>query len=194
VVVIHPAFVPDTNGTNPGFSSARFPMPLADTAPGIFTVSQEGSGQGVIFNAQSNRISVDLLPSIAPNGVGNPATAGSAINILATGAGVFMNAPLGDGSIWPYNGEPDSYFAPAAPVSLTIGGQPANVQATGTVHYGVFGLIEISAIVPSGLAPGAQPISDHRPEQQLAAAGHDGGSIDSPAARPPALPGGGTGL
>lgn len=44
------------------------------------------------------------------------------------------------------------------PVSLTIGGQPAQIYYAGAAPYEVWGMLQVTAFVPNGLAPGAQPL------------------------------------
>jgi uncharacterized protein (TIGR03437 family) len=133
---------------------APFTVPLADTSPGIFAASQTTGRPGPILNADST-----------PNNAENPAQKGSPIQIFATGAGVwtFPLAPgmlpqdLVDGSV--YLGYPlVTPPRPAAPVSLTIGGQAARFQYMGPAPYQVFGMLQINAVVPDGIESGAQPV------------------------------------
>jgi uncharacterized protein (TIGR03437 family) len=118
------------------------PVYVNDTSPEIFTVNGSGSGAGAILNQDSTL-----------NATGNPAVAGSVVQIFATGEGL-TNPPSVDGAL----ATGPVYPAPVAPVSVTIGGQPAQVQYAGTAPGGVAGFLQVNATVPSGLKAGPQPI------------------------------------
>ncbi|HYL76379.1 MAG TPA: hypothetical protein VEU96_19360 [Bryobacteraceae bacterium] len=122
-----------------------FKVAIVDTSPAIFTTTQTGMGQGAILNAAGT-----------PNSMDNPATKGSAASIFATGAGV-LNRTVQDGSIILDVLEPP-FFIPAAPVSLTIGGQPAKILYAGAAPYLVAGMLQVNAVVPDGIGSGAQPV------------------------------------
>ena len=47
---------------------------------------------------------------------------------------------------------------PVAPVSLTIGGQTAQIQFAGAAPRFLEGILQVNAYVPAGLAPGPQPV------------------------------------
>jgi len=129
-------------------------MALHVTSPGIFTASASGGGLG-IYNQDGT-----------PNGEDHAAPKGTEIQIRATGAGVW-NRSLPDGSIalssvfFPHYLRPlyeEVILRPQAPVSLMIGGQPAKIWSAGPVPYEVFGTLNIVAVVPEGIASGAQPV------------------------------------
>jgi len=84
----------------------------------------------------------------------NPAPAGSVIQIFATGAGRW-NKDLDQQVIDPAK---PPYPVPLAPVSLTIGGQAAQVAYAGAAPGQVFGVLQVNAVVPAGLAAGPQPV------------------------------------
>ena len=126
-------------------------VPVADTAPGIYTLDQSGSGQGVILNADPK-----VQNATTPNSQLNPAAAGSAITLFATGVGVW-NLTYPDGAAV-LVGDLIPFFYPKAPVSLTIGGQPAKLLYVAAVIGQVIGSIQINAIIPDGIASGPQPI------------------------------------
>jgi uncharacterized protein (TIGR03437 family) len=134
--------------------SQPFRISLQSTSPGIFTSSGGGGGLG-IYNQDGT-----------PNGEDHPAPKGAEIQIRATGAGVW-NLNLPDGSIAlsevffpryvaPFG--PEVILSPLAPVSLTIGGQPAEIRSAGPVLYEVFGTLNIVAVVPEGIGSGPQPV------------------------------------
>ncbi|HXP84257.1 MAG TPA: IPT/TIG domain-containing protein [Bryobacteraceae bacterium] len=130
-------------------TSATFTVAITDTSPGIFTATQNGSGQGAILNyrqAQSG------IPIYTYNSVDNPAPQGSVIEMFATGAGVW-NPPAPDGAI-----NLVSTDFTTQPVSLTIGGQPARIYYAGSAPYEVWGMLQIIAFVPTGIGSGPQPV------------------------------------
>ena len=49
-------------------------------------------------------------------------------------------------------------YVPSAKVSLTIGGQQAQVQYAGLASFLVAGMIQVNALVPFGVGSGPQPI------------------------------------
>jgi uncharacterized protein (TIGR03437 family) len=125
-------------------TSAAFTVPILDTSPGIVT-TQYGRGQGAILN----------LPDSSLNGAENPALPGSAITLYATGSGVWSQA-VENGSI--FLGPIYPLITPIAPVSLTIGGQPATILYSGPAPYQLWELLQINAIVPSGAGSGQRPV------------------------------------
>lgn len=123
--------------------STPFTVPLADTSPAIFTLTGTGSGQGAILNMDNT-----------VNSTANPAPAGSVVQVYATGAGLWdppLRVPM---LINPFPPFP----VPVAPVSLTIGGQTAQIQFAGAAPRFLEGILQVNAYVPAGLAPGPQPV------------------------------------
>jgi uncharacterized protein (TIGR03437 family) len=86
------------------------------------------------------------------NSVDNPAPKGSAIEIFATSSGLW-NRPVQDGSILL-----DTLTLPIAPVSLTIGGQPARILYAGAAPFLISGVLQVNAIVPNNIGSGPQPL------------------------------------
>jgi uncharacterized protein (TIGR03437 family) len=135
--------------------SATFTIPLQGTAPGIFTATQTGTGQGAILNAVDSTF----------NSAANPAQKGSAITIFATGAGA-LNPAVPDGALSlvvtnPLCNVPNlplCVHLAAQPVSLTIGGKPATLLYVGTSPYQVWSLLQVNAIVPNDVGSGQQPV------------------------------------
>jgi uncharacterized protein (TIGR03437 family) len=109
--------------------------PLAPTAPAIFTADSSGKGQAVSVNQDGTA-----------NGPGHPAPAGSTVTLYATGEG--QTSPAG------FDGKPAGALPPhpVAPVSVTIGGQPATLLSAGGVPGMVAGIMQVTVKVPSGLA------------------------------------------
>jgi uncharacterized protein (TIGR03437 family) len=127
-----------------GQRSAPFTVPVVASAPGIFALPD--GKQGAILNYTANGGTV-------LNTAQTPAPAGTFIAIFATGEG--QTSPPGvDGRL---NNGP-TLPAPVLPVSLTIGGQPAQVSYAGAAPQGVAGFMQVNAVIPAGLTPGAQPV------------------------------------
>jgi uncharacterized protein (TIGR03437 family) len=118
-------------------------MPVALTAPGIFTADSTGSGQAAALNQDGTL-----------NSPSNPASAGSIVTFYATGEG--QTNPGGvDGKI--ANSAP--YPAPVQPVSVLIGDLAGVVQYAGAAPQLVAGVMQINVQVPTGIAAsGAVPV------------------------------------
>ena len=110
-------------------------LSLAPFAPGIFSMSSQGNGQGAILDA-----SYHLVDS------SNPAAAGSTVQIFCTGLGAVTNQPP-TGS--PAGDTPLSETAITP--TVTIGGAPAQVTFSGLAP-GYAGLYQVNVQVPAGLA------------------------------------------
>lgn len=123
-------------------------LSVAATQPGIFTVSQNGLGQGEIFVVQTDG---SLSPT--PADLNTPAHPGDTVAILCSGLGlVAPPVPLG------------SPAPPAPPSSTTntvtvnIGGQSANVISAGLIP-GQSVEYEVQVVVPQGLTSGNQVVT-----------------------------------
>ncbi|HEY7388038.1 MAG TPA: TIGR03118 family protein [Bryobacteraceae bacterium] len=134
-----------------GFSSANIVLnyggrqltmqvPVALSAPGIFTANASGSGQASALN-----------PDGTVNSSTNPAPSGSIITLFATGQGPEL-PPGEDGVV-----NDRVLRVPQLPVTLTIGGQTADVLYAGTAPGLVQGVMQVEAVIPSGLT-GAVPV------------------------------------
>jgi uncharacterized protein (TIGR03437 family) len=125
--------------------STTFTLPLQNASPGIFTATQSGTGQGAILQLGS-----DGLASY--NSSNNPAPAGAALEIFATGEGVWT--PPAQSDVFLYG----EYFT-TQPVSVTIGGQPAKVLYAGTMgEQSSWSVLQVNAIMPAGLGSGPQQV------------------------------------
>ena len=120
-----------------GLVSAALQLRVSDSAPAIFSASQTGNGQGAILNFNS-----------AVNSSANPAAKGSVIQIFATGEGALL-PQVATGSVTSSTGP--NFPKPTLPVSVTIGGLPATVTYAGEAPGLVSGLLQVNAIVPTGL-------------------------------------------
>lgn len=138
-------------GVGHGFQSAANPptLSLLDTSPGIFTLTQTGTGQGAILNADCTNPSIVTL-----NGPDHPAPRGCAITLFATGAGVW-NPALQDGRIVTIT-DISNPPVPVAPVSLLVGGKSAKILYAGAAPGLVAGILQVNAMVPEGIDSGLQ--------------------------------------
>ncbi|HMC59994.1 MAG TPA: IPT/TIG domain-containing protein, partial [Candidatus Solibacter sp.] len=124
-----------------GLSTAPVSVPLAATAPGVFTA--EGTGRGAAAARNQDGSS---------NNSGSPAPPGSVVTFFATGEGVTVPAGVDGrvtGTLLP---------KPAAPVTATIGGVPATVQFAGEAPNNVAGVMQVNVTVPANLPAGALPL------------------------------------
>jgi adhesin/invasin len=108
---------------------------VAQAQPGIFTVNQQGTGQGSIVKS-------DQVTLAQP---GTPAAVGETIVIYCTGLGAVTPA-VAAGSRAPL-------ATTANTVSVTIGGKAAQVAFAGLTP-GYAGLYQVNAVVPSGITTG----------------------------------------
>lgn len=121
-----------------GARSTPVVLPIAGTSPGIFTLNGSGTGQGVIVN-QDGTI----------NGPGHAAPRGSVVSIFGTGEG--QTAPPGvDGSFV----APSDLRHPLLPVTVSLGGQSAEVLYSGSAGNQISGLFQVNVRVPASLMPG----------------------------------------
>jgi uncharacterized protein (TIGR03437 family) len=112
---------------------------VAQAEPGIFTVNQQGFGQGTILKS-------DGVTFAQP---GTPASIGETIVIYCTGLGS-VTPKVKEGS--PAPGDPPLATTDNV-VSVTVGGMPASVSFSGLTP-GSVGLYQVNAVVPTGVATG----------------------------------------
>ena len=118
--------------------TAAWVLPVAGSAPGVFTVDATGTGPAAVLNQDGS-----------VNSPSNPAARGSVISIYATGEGQTLPAGV-TGSVTPSNTS-----APVLPVTVTIGGIGATVQYAGSAPGEIAGLLQVNAVVPQGVGPGS---------------------------------------
>jgi uncharacterized protein (TIGR03437 family) len=133
-----------TTGSTPltvvagGQTSAVYSLGLAAGAPGVFTVSTSGTGDGVILHGDNTLVNA-----------ASPAKGGEQIVIYCTGLGL-TNPSFATGAAATSNNQTVS------PVTVTIGGQAATVAYSG-LSVGFAGLYQVNVIIPAGLS-GSQPL------------------------------------
>jgi uncharacterized protein (TIGR03437 family) len=122
-----------------GVRSDPIGLHVVNTAPAIFTIDGSGRGQGAIVNQDGT--------------INSPAAAaarGSIVSIYGTGEG--QTSPPGqDGRI-----VTTDLRTPLTPVSVKIGGVPAEVRYVGSAPGQVSGLFQLNVLVPAGLVPAPQ--------------------------------------
>ncbi|MGC9945614.1 MAG: hypothetical protein ABSF64_04400 [Bryobacteraceae bacterium] len=120
-----------------GALSAPLSLPVAATAPGIFTLDATGTGPGAILNAADDSV----------NSAANPAPRGDWVSIFATGAGA--TTPAGVDGLLPSGPS----YNPKANVVVTIGGQVCTLNYQGAAPGLVSGVVQINAQVPATVTP-----------------------------------------
>jgi uncharacterized protein (TIGR03437 family) len=121
-----------------GIASAAWTLPVAASAPGIFTLASSGLRPAAVLN-QDNSV----------NSAANPAPRGSIIQIYATGEG--QTSPPGvTGGV-----TGTDLKTPVQSVKVAIGGQDAFVRYAGSAGAAVAGLFQVNAVVPQSVTPGA---------------------------------------
>jgi uncharacterized protein (TIGR03437 family) len=123
---------------------------IAAVSPALFSINQQGSGQGSIRIANSAAVACPV-GSIA--GVDcQPAKRGGFIEVYGTGMGaVTPAAPTGN--------VPISLSSTRLTPTAMVGGLPANVIFSG-LNPGAAGLYQINVQIPAGVTPGdAVPVS-----------------------------------
>jgi uncharacterized protein (TIGR03437 family) len=129
-----------------GQNSNGVPVSVATTVPGLFTQNASGTGPGAIQNS-----------NITTNSPGNPAARGDVVVVYLTGEG--ETSPFGvTGKVTTVASAPPLTPSPLLPVSVTIGGQPAQWTFAGEAPSLVSGVLQVNVVVPTNIAPGDQSI------------------------------------
>ena len=122
---------------NNGSPSNTVTVYAGQTAPGVFTTTQNGIGPGAVLDSHYSPVRAD-----------NPASIGDTIQIFVTGLGAVTPTV------------PDGTAAPSSPLSLVnadvsvfIDDQPAQVLFKG-LSPGSAGLYQINVVVPGGVSTG----------------------------------------
>jgi uncharacterized protein (TIGR03437 family) len=122
------------NGTD---RSTAVPVTVLATHPALFSADASGRGQGALLNEDGSY-----------NTPANPALRGHLIQLFGTGEG--QTSPVGlDGALALVQ-----FPKPVVPVTVTIGGQNAEVVYYGAAPSLVAGLLQVNARVPDTIAAG----------------------------------------
>ena len=120
------------NGTN----SNTVIVPVAATAPGVFTSDQSGSGNGAMRHTDASATIIDA---------GHPAAPGETIQIYLTGMGA-VNPSVADGTA----GTITTLYQTISDVVVLVAGQPATVLFKGLAP-GFPGLYQFNVTLPTSL-------------------------------------------
>jgi uncharacterized protein (TIGR03437 family) len=122
-------------------------MNVATTVPGLFTFDSSGAGPGAILNSD-----------LGVNTAANPAARGDIVVLYMTGEG--ETSPNGvTGKVTTVASPPAPLTpAPLLPISVTIGGQPAQWTFAGEAPGLVSGVLQVNVVVPNNIAAGNQPV------------------------------------
>ncbi|MBS1855756.1 MAG: hypothetical protein JST11_10350 [Acidobacteria bacterium] len=116
-----------------GQASNTVQVPVVAALPGIFTANASGTG-----------------PAAALSGPGF-------VTLYLTGEGQTIPAGV-TGKVTTVSATPPLTPAPALPVSVMLGGQPADFSFAGEAPGVVSGVLQLNVTVPKGMAPGIYPI------------------------------------
>ena len=111
-----------------GLAAPAYTVPITTASPGIFTVSQNGTGAADVVNLDGS--------------IDTPAPENSYVQLYVTGAGL-LGAPAFQG-----------LSLLLLPVTATVGGVPATVEYAGEAPGYTPGLQQINVLIPSGLTHG----------------------------------------
>lgn len=121
-----------------GTQSAAVILPVVDAAPGIFTTNSQGTGQAAAVNQNGS-----------VNSASNPVARGSSLSLYAAGGGLTSPASL-TGRL-----QSGALQRLTQPVSVRIGGQPAEVTFAGNAPGFVEGTLQINVTVPANAPTGS---------------------------------------
>ncbi|HYP05139.1 MAG TPA: endo-1,4-beta-xylanase [Bryobacteraceae bacterium] len=123
-----------------GVRSNTVTLPVARTAPGIFASDASGKGPGLVLKLDYSVVS----PT-------NPARAGDAVLLLATGGGAISGGAV-TGALAPSSGQQSE------PVTATINGVPAEVLYAGPAPGLVNGVLQVNLTIPQAAGTGDLPL------------------------------------
>jgi hypothetical protein len=126
-----------------GLASLAFTVGVAPVNPGVFTITSTGQGQAAALNYNVATSDYTINSSLTA------AAKGAIVVFYVTGAGQMSSAILN--TLTPMS----PAILPIAPVTVTIGGQPATINAAQAAPGSVPGLLQINAVVPSTSTTGA---------------------------------------
>jgi uncharacterized protein (TIGR03437 family) len=124
--------------TYQGQTSAPLTVPVAASAPSLFSLNWTGAGQAVGYNLDGS-----------VNDAAHPAEIGGYVSLYATGEG--QTSPAGvDGKV----ASTQPYPQPLLPVNVTVGGQSATFTYAGAAPNDPAGLMLLVVQIPAGVQPG----------------------------------------
>jgi uncharacterized protein (TIGR03437 family) len=129
--------------TSNGVASNAVEVALAPTAPGIFTMPQNGLGDGATLHADYTLVS----PA-------SPAKAGEIVLVFLAGMGA-VNPSVQDGQAAPWT---EPLARALAPLRVTVDGVECTVHFSGLAPY-YAGLYQLNIQLPYNLAPGTHSLA-----------------------------------
>jgi uncharacterized protein (TIGR03437 family) len=133
------AVIVKVNGT----ASNTVEVPLAATAPGIFSLTQNGLGDGAVLHANYTVVNAN-----------SPALPGEVVQVFLSGMGAVTPSVI-EGAAAPSTGQLATVTAPTA---VTIGGQTAQISFNGLTPL-LASLYQLNVKVPTTLGPGAHSLA-----------------------------------
>jgi uncharacterized protein (TIGR03437 family) len=119
-------------------------VPLAPTAPGIFTLGNNGLGDGAILHADFTVVNK-----------ANPSMPGETVLVFLTGLGA-VSPGVQDGAAAPARAPLSTV---AAPLNVYIGGLAATSIPFKGLAPGLAGLYQLNVTIPNNVGPGSQSIA-----------------------------------
>lgn len=132
--------------TASGLTSPPQTVAMTPLAPAIFSINQQGKGQGAILISASGEMAAPA--GSVPGRAARPARRGEYISIYCTGLGAVSNPPANGAAA-----AASLLSSTTTPATVTIGGQPARVDFAGLAP-GFVGLYQVNAEVPTNAAAG----------------------------------------
>jgi uncharacterized protein (TIGR03437 family) len=129
--------------TSNGTPSNAVEVPLAVTAPGVFSLAQNGLGDAAVLHADYSVVNAS-----------NPARAGETVQVYLTGLGA-VTPPVADGAAAPST---PPFATAVSPVAVTVGGRPCTVVFSGLAPT-LAGLYQLNVTLPAGLPPGVHSLA-----------------------------------
>ncbi|MEO5925665.1 MAG: hypothetical protein ABIR70_17715 [Bryobacteraceae bacterium] len=129
--------------TSNGVASNTVEVPMAATAPGIFSLTQNGLGDGAVLHANYSVVNAD-----------SPALPGEIVQVFLSGMGG-VTPSVADGAAAPGT---TPFAVVNAPTAVTIGGQNAQIFFNGLTPL-LASLYQLNVRIPTNLAPGAQSLA-----------------------------------
>lgn len=132
-----------------GTKSNAVTVPMSPTAPGVFSIPNNGLGDGAILHADYSVVSQ-----------ANPAVAGETVQVFLTGLGA-VNPSVQDGAAAPGKAP---FASVIAPVAVYIGGLPATVIQFKGLAPGLAALYQLNVQIPVNVGPGPQSLAVQTPD------------------------------
>jgi uncharacterized protein (TIGR03437 family) len=129
--------------TSNNVASNSVEVPLAATAPGIFSLTQNGLGDGAVLHANYSVVNID-----------SPALPGEIVQVFLSGMGSVIPSVV-EGAAAPGT---QPFATVTAPTAVTVGGQNAQVLFNGLTPL-LASLYQLNVRIPTNLPPGAHSLA-----------------------------------